>query len=238
MLVCHWGSTSEQAACVACHTISHRRKKTSLVRRLQDLPASGLTLYHAVKANRYVYEHSECSIDTFTEQFAEIADPDDRLTQRLKDFIVQQGLDASANALARSPRPIGVRVSRETLLRLIKARGAVAVQQNLARQDVRVLSVDDIHLRKGQPSTACSVFINAETHRPLVMVQGATQKVAEKVMRQYPGVEMVRRDRGSAYLVALTGFVITSPNSRALRYPTDQSQMQSRDQPKGLGFAD
>ncbi len=114
VLVHHWVSTSEQAACVACHTISHRRKKTYLVRCLQDLPASGLTLYHAVKANRYVCENSECSVDTFTEQFAEIADPDARLTHRLKDFIVQQGLDASANALARSLRSIGIRVSRET----------------------------------------------------------------------------------------------------------------------------
>ena len=73
VLVCHWISTSEQAVCGACHTISHRRKKTYLVRRLQDLPAAGLTLYHAVKATRYICENSECSVDTFTEQFAEIA---------------------------------------------------------------------------------------------------------------------------------------------------------------------
>ncbi len=187
---------------MACHTISHRRKKTYLVRRLQDLPASGLTVYHAVKANRYVCENSECSIHTFTEQFVEIADPDARFSHRLKDFIVQQGLDASANALARALPLIGIRVSRETILRFIKARGAVTVQQNLERDDVRVLSVDDIHLRKGQPSTACSVFIDAETHRPLVIVQGATQAVAEKVMRRYLGVEMVSRDRGSAYSAA------------------------------------
>ena len=120
----------------------------------------------------------------------------------MKDFIVQQGLDASANALARTLPTIGIRVSRETILRFIKARGAVTVQQNLERQEVRVLSVDDINLRKGQPSTACSVFIDAETHRPLVIVQGATQAVAEKVMRHYPAVEMVSRDRGSAYSAA------------------------------------
>ncbi len=200
--VCHWVSANEHAVCVACHTIRHRRKKTYLTRRLQDLPASGLTVYHAVKANRYICENAECSVHTFTEQFAEIADPEARLTHRLKDFIVQQGLDASANALARSLRSIGIRIRRETIVRLIKARGAVTVQQNLERKDVRVLSVDDIHWRKGQPSTACSVFIDAETHRPLVIVQGATQAVAEKVMRQYPEMEMVSRDRGSAYSAA------------------------------------
>ena len=138
VVVYHWVSTSEQAVCVACHTITHRRKKTYLVRRLQDLPASGVTFYHTVKANRYVCENSECSVDTFTEPFAEIADPDARLTHRLKDFIVQQGLDASANALARSLRSIGISVSRETISRLRQTRGAVAVQQNLERQHVRV----------------------------------------------------------------------------------------------------
>ena len=76
--------------------------------------------------------------------------------------------------------------------------------QNLERDDVRVLSVDDVNLRKGQPSTACSVFIDAETHRVLVIVQGASQAIAEKVMRQYPTVEMVSRDRGSAYSAAAT----------------------------------
>ncbi len=30
--------------------------------------------------------------------------------------------------------------------------------------------------------------------------------------------------RFRGYLLALTGFVITSTNSRAIRYPTDQSQ--------------
>ena len=55
-----------------------------------------------------------------------------------KDFIVQQGLDASANALARSLRSIGIRVSRETISLLRQTRGAVAVQQNLERQHVRV----------------------------------------------------------------------------------------------------
>jgi hypothetical protein len=123
VLVYHWVSTSEQAACVACHTVSHLRKKTYLVRRLQDLPASGVTFYHAVKANQYVCENSECSVHTFTEQFAEFADPDAHLTLRLKDFIVQQGLDASANTLALSLRLLGIRVSRETILRLIQARG-------------------------------------------------------------------------------------------------------------------
>ena len=203
-LLWHWVSTTEEAVCLNCHQVSQRRKKTYWTRRLQDLPCSGMTVYHVVKANRYVCENPACPVDTFTEQFADVAGKDARLTHRLKDFIVQQALDSTANGLTRSLRPVGIRVSRETILRLVKARGATVVAQNLERDDVRVLSVDDINLRKGQPSTACSVFIDGETHRVLVIVQGDSQAIAEKVMRQFPTAEMVSRDRGSAYAAAAT----------------------------------
>ncbi len=41
--------------------------------------------------------------------------------------------------------------------------GATVVAQNLQRRDVKVLAVDDVDLRKGDASTACSVFIDGET---------------------------------------------------------------------------
>ncbi len=76
------------------------------------------------------------------------------------------------------------------------------VAQNLERRDVKVLAVDDVNLRKGDASTACPVFIDGETHRFLVMVEGARQDVTEAVMAQFPTVDIVIRDRGSAYAAA------------------------------------
>ena len=67
---------------------------------------------------------------------------------------------------------------------------------------MRVLDVDDANLRKGGPSSGHSVFIDGETHRFLLVVQGTTQAIAEKVMAQWPTVEIVSRDRGSAYAAA------------------------------------
>lgn len=54
---------------------------------------------------------------------------------------------------------------------------------------------------KTDPS-ACSVFIDAETHRVLVIVQGATGEIAEKVIKKYPSAVLVSRDRGTAYASA------------------------------------
>ncbi len=194
-------SISEQAVCLECHAVSHHQTKTCCTLRLQDLPFAGMTVYHVIKTNRYVCENPGCPVDTFTEQFEAMVGKDARLTHRLKEFIVQQALDSSANALTASLRPLGIRVSRETILRLLKARGATVVAQNVERDDVRVLSVDDINLRKGQPWTACSVFIDGETHRVLVIAHGASEAIAEKVMRKFPTVEMVSR-RGFAYAAA------------------------------------
>ena len=41
-----------------------------------------------------------------------------------------------------------------------------------------------------------------KTHRVLVTAQGASEAIAEKVVREFPTVEMVSRDRGSAYAAA------------------------------------
>lgn len=202
VLVFHWISKTDQAVCPECKTVSHNRVKTYLTRRIQDLPLSGMTVYHALKANRFYCDNPGCSSITFIEQFDEIADKDARLTNRLKDFVVREAIESSCHGTSKALKGIGVNVSTDTINREVKKKGALVVAQNLKRDDVNVLSIDDINLRKGNSSTACSVFIDAETHRVLVIVQGATGEITEKVIQQYPSAVMVSRDRGTAYAAA------------------------------------
>ena len=202
VLVFHWASKTDQAVCPECKTLSRNRVKTYLSRQIQDLPLSGKTVYHALKANRFYCDNHECASITFIEQFDEIADKDARLTHRLKDFVVREAIESSCHGTSKALKRIGVKVSTDTINREVKKKGAIVVAQNLKRDDVNVLSVDDINLRKGNSSTACSVFIDAETHRVLVIVQGATSEIAEKVIQHYPSAVMVSRDRGTAYASA------------------------------------
>ncbi|MDA8212381.1 MAG: transposase family protein [Clostridia bacterium] len=202
--VFYWVSDTQQAVCPECKTVSQNRANTYLTRRIQDLPISGMTVYHEIKDNRYYCDTPECSSITFIEQFEEMAEKDARLSERLKDFIVRYAIEASSNASSKALIKIGIKVSRDTILRLIKKKGAAVVTQNLKRDDVKVLSVDDINLRKGNSSTACSVFIDGETHRVLVIVQGATEEIAQKVLKQFPSADIVSRDRGTAYASAAT----------------------------------
>lgn len=203
-LIFHWTSNSDQAACSVCKKISHNRVKTYLTRRIQDLPMSGMTVYHAIKANRYNCENPACSSITFIEQFEEFADKDARLSNRLKDFTVRQAIDSSSNGTAKTLKKIGIRVNNDTINQEVKKKSAQVIADNLKRDDIHALSVDDINLRKGDSSTACTVFIDAETHRVLIIVQGATGEIATKIMEQYPSTTILSRDRGTAYASAGT----------------------------------
>jgi len=203
-LVLHWVSYSEEAVCSNCGTLSHRRSKMYFTRPIQDLPIAGMTVYHKVRGNRFLCDKPECDVKNFYEQFNEIAEKDAMLSGRLKDFIIRYAIESSANAAPAALKQIGIIASRDTILRLIKKKGSAVVEQNLQRDDVKVLSVDDINLRKGNSSTACSVFIDGETHRVLVIAQGATEKIAKRVMMQFPSAPMVSRDRGTAYAAAAT----------------------------------
>ena len=201
-LIFYWTSSTEQAVCPECKTDSCNRYKRYKTRSIQDLPISGMTVYHKIKANRYCCDNPKCSSMTFVEQFEEMVDKDARLSNRLKDFIVREAIESSCNGTANALKEIGVKVSKDTVNREVKKKAAAVVEQNLKRDDVKVLSVDDINLKKGNSSTACSVFIDAQTHRVLAIVQGATGDKAEKVIKQYPCVDIVSRDRGSAYATA------------------------------------
>jgi transposase len=197
--VFYWISHSEEAVCSNCGTISHSRSNMYFTRPIQDLPISGMTVFHKVRGNRFFCDNTKCNVKNFYEQFTEIAEKDAMMFDRLKDFIIRVAIESSANASSVALKQIGIIAGVDTILRLIKKKGAAVVEQNLQRDDVKVLSVDDVNLRKGNSSTACSVFIDAETHRVLVIAQSATCAVAQKVIKQFPTSSILSRDRGSAY---------------------------------------
>jgi hypothetical protein len=98
----HWKSKTNFAKCPECNVISNRRCKIYKTRHIQDMPLAGMTVYHAIKANRYYCDNEECSAKTFVEQFEEVANKDARLSNRLKDFIVREAIESSCNGASKS----------------------------------------------------------------------------------------------------------------------------------------
>jgi hypothetical protein len=54
-------------------------------------------------------------------------------------------------------------------------------KSNLERDDVKILSVDDFNMRKGDSSSGCTVFIDQETHKVLIIVKGTTKDVVQGI---------------------------------------------------------
>lgn len=198
----HWTSSTMQAVCPKCKADSCHRANIYLHRRIQDLPLSGMTVYQEIKSNRYICENPTCPCNTFVEQFEAFANKGARLSNRLKDFVIRYAIDSSSNGAAKTLKTCGIQINNDTINTEIKKKGALVVADNLKRDDVYALSVDDFNLRKGNSSTACTVFIDAETHRVLVIAEGATSEIATKIIERFPSATIVSRDRGTAYAAA------------------------------------
>jgi hypothetical protein len=98
----HWTSSTEQTKCPECGMISYSRTNTYKKRILQDLPISGMTVYHEIKSNRYYCNNPECKSKSFVEQFSGITIKDARLTDRLKDYVIRQGIESTSSGTAKS----------------------------------------------------------------------------------------------------------------------------------------
>ncbi len=114
-----------------------------------------------------------------------------RRTTRLTAQVSAVARELAGRASARLLPALGIGVSRHAMLRVLLKipLPALAVP--------RVLGIDDFALRRG--SIYATVLIDAGTGRRVDVVQGRTADVAEKWLRDHPGVEIVCRDGSGAY---------------------------------------
>jgi len=191
----YWSSHSEQAVCPKCHEISQHERKDSQSKPIQDIASDGRAVYHEVKLKRYYCDNPECEIKIFVERFygfkEEKARKTIRFIERCKDLAV-----ASGNLPAeRELRAEGSVVCNDTISKYVKAEAAKVVKANLTQDNVKVLSVDDFNTRKGDKSSGCTVFIDQETHKVLIIVKGTSKEAVQSVIEKFPSSEFLSRDR-------------------------------------------
>ena len=79
------------------------------------------------------------------------------------------------------------------------AQAVKEIESNITRDNVKIISIDDINMRKGDKSSGCAVFMDGETHKVLIIVSGTTKEVAARALERFPSAEYLSRDKASAY---------------------------------------
>lgn len=183
------------ACCPVCGRASDRIH-SRYRRTLADLPAAGRRLVIRVAARRFFCATPGCGRRIFCERLPELAGAHARTTARLAELHRLIGFALGGEPGSRLADSLAVPASGDTILRRVK--DAPADHE----PTYRFVGIDDFALRKGH--TYGTILIDLERGRVIDILDGRDGSAVRDWLKAHPGVEVITRDRWTAYANAAT----------------------------------
>jgi len=186
-------TTSPNASCPVCGQESWR-VHSRYARHLAEEPVFGRRVRLRMMVRRFLCPGSECRRHIFVEPLNAFAAKYARTTTRLAQTHFAIGSALGGEAGARLARKIAVPTSPDTLLRRVKQAGT--------RPSVtpRFVGIDDWAWCKGQRYG--TIVVDLETNHVIDLLPDRDAATVKAWLEAYPGIELVSRDRASAYAKA------------------------------------